>query len=158
MWGLIKKNYNYFFNPNYKVSQNFYFISYIDDNNEQLRHLLPLWLTCVPCIFFKVPSKVLTSMRAFFFFFLFIFEVIVIKTTSFWFYLKLNIKNPTHLFLIQPPSSFHGNVQNSCVKGLYIVSQATFEIIKESSILSFRNSRSILKLEFERLALRVFGD
>ena len=38
------------------------------------------------------------------FFFLFIFKVTIIKTTSFWFYLKLNIKNPTHLFLIQPPS------------------------------------------------------
>ena len=33
-----------------------------------------------------------------------------------------------------------------------------FEIIKESSISSFRNSRSILKLESERLVLWVFGD
>ena len=41
-----------------------------------------------------------------FFFVFFIFKVTIIKTTSFWLYLKLNIKNPMHLFLIQPPSSF----------------------------------------------------
>ena len=47
---------------------------------------------------------VLTSMTGFFF--LFIFKVTIIKTTSFWYYLNLNIKNSTRLLLIQPPSSF----------------------------------------------------
>ena len=51
---------------------------------------------------FKVSSMVLTFMTAFFSFS--IFKVTIIKTTSFWFYLKLNIKNPTHLVLILPPS------------------------------------------------------
>ena len=48
-----------------------------------------------------------------------------------------------------------GNVQNSLAKELYIVGYTTFETIKKTSISSFRNSRSILKLESERLALRV---
>ena len=48
-----------------------------------------------------------------------------------------------------------GNVQNSLAKELYIVSYTTFETIKETSISSFRNSRSILELESERLAGRV---
>ena len=45
-----------------------------------------------------------------------------------------------------------GNVQNSLAKELYIVSYTTFETIKETSISSFRNSRSILELESKRLA------
>ena len=44
---------------------------------------------------FKVSSMVLTSMTAIFFFFFFpIFKVTIIKTTSFWFYLKQNLKKP----------------------------------------------------------------
>ena len=42
MWGLIKKNYNYFFNPNSKVSQKFQvYIIYRDHNNEQWKCMLP---------------------------------------------------------------------------------------------------------------------
>ena len=48
-----------------------------------------------------------------------------------------------------------GNVQNSLAKELYIVSYTTFETIKETSISSFRNSRSILELDSKRLAGRV---
>ena len=43
-------------------------------------------------------------------------------------------------------------MQNSLAKELYIVSYTTFETIKETNILSFRNSRSILELESRRLA------
>ena len=41
-------------------------------------------------------------------------------------------------------------MQNSLAKELYIVSYTTFETIKETSISSFKNSRSILELECER--------
>ena len=47
-------------------------------------------------------------------------------------------------------TSLRGNVQNSLAKELYIVSYTTFETIKETSISSFKNSRSILELECER--------
>ena len=53
------------------------------------------------------------------------------------------------------PYFSRGNVQNSLAKELYIVSYTTFETIKETSISSFRNSRSILELESKRLAARV---
>ena len=46
-------------------------------------------------------------------------------------------------------------MQNSLAKELYIVSYTTFETIKETSISSFRNLRSILELESKRLAGRV---
>ena len=45
--------------------------------------------------------------------------------------------------------SSRGNVQNSLAKELYIVSYTTFETIKETSISSFRNSRSISEIECE---------
>ena len=46
-------------------------------------------------------------------------------------------------------------MQNSLAKELYIVSYTTFETIKETSISSFRNSRSILELQPKRLTGRV---
>ena len=49
------------------------------------------------------------------------------------------------LYLSNTTKKVRGNVQNSNAKELYIVSQATFETIKESSISSFRNLRFILE-------------
>ena len=51
-------------------------------------------------------------------------------------------------------NQFHrGNVQNSLAKELYIVSYTTFKTINETSISSFRNSRSILELEWARVKM-----
>ena len=81
--------------------------------------------------------------------------MLLITTTIVNFIFKTKIKNKVTFCLsfLCITQVIGGNVQNSLAKELYIVSYTTFEIIKETSISSFRNSRSILELESERLAL-----
>ena len=60
----------------------------------------------------------------------------------------------TWIFL---PHGTRGYLQTSCVRVYNVVSQYVLETYKQKSISSSRNLRSILKLESQRLALRVFG-
>ena len=60
------------------------------------------------------------------------------------------------LFVMSKIKLSWGNGQTSSVRGNYVVSKAIFQSFKKNSILSFRNSRSILKLESQRLTLWVF--